>query len=113
MKLSNQQIRALATQLTIEQNKKQLPLIKAAEKKLENAAQKEAMNLLKIINKIPLEIRRILYSDMSPSLKSLTKKLQKNHGIPTYSVSDMEDKIIVASIEANTIEELKRKLKIK
>lgn len=112
MKLSNQQIEAIVNSVKAETNKKIAK--EEADIKSRKDVQQEAKKYYNLLLTIPSEVRRVAYLDKKlnqliegvVSMKKLHPKTER------VSAEALKDKIILASIDSATIEELKNKMGI-
>lgn len=112
MKLSNQQIEAIVNSVKAETNKKIAK--EEADIKARKDVQQEAKKYFNLLQTIPAEVRKVAYIDKNlnyliegvVSMKKLYPKTKK------VSADELKHKIILASIDSETIEELKNKLDI-
>lgn len=112
MKLSNQQIDAL---LAVMQQKHDAKHKEANKKKLAEARKKvepRAAELMKIYEKMPTELKEFYGSYSKPNKEQLIHRLMKSVQYPSFDRSEMRNRILIASIDSATMDELKRKMNI-
>jgi flagellar motor switch protein FliM len=112
MKLSNQQIDALLA--VMEENHKAKNR-KANEKSREDAkkkVQERVRRYMDVYKSVPAELRAVMYSDRNLTSQKLTERLAKHTKSESFDESKMRNKILIASIDSATMDELKKKIKI-
>ena len=114
MKLARYQINAIANRI-IENKKKE---IQAETKKIRSECSAPVKRVVdkyhKILSSIPTNVREALGINV-PGKAEMTKRMMRDIDSveKTPLRSEIESKIILASIDSSTVEELKRKLNIK
>lgn len=111
MKLSNQQIEAIINSIKSKEQK-QID-VERKEHQSNPKFAKEAERIFVIIDKLPTSIKSHMYSDLK-SVSNITKVLAGDFEPKTKlsSSSDLRNKLILTSIDASSLEELKNKLDI-
>jgi hypothetical protein len=103
MKLSKTQLNALAVRIQSDATKKRDQMI--ATKKKDKNLNKNADDIIKIINSIPVNVRKKLYIDKSRD-SIVSALLDVSNIKKVKSVNEIESDLIIASIDAQDIEKL-------
>lgn len=111
MKLSNQQIDALVAMIAKKQNAKHKV---ENDKKIEAARKKnivQAKQLMKFYETIPKELRGAMYRNNPLNERGMVDWLSKDIDTKCASKDEIRNEILIASIDAQTLDQLKLKLK--
>lgn len=115
MRLSNQQIEAL---IAVISEKEEKAHAEATKKKREAEAKRclgKAKEYTKLVNALPAELKNIIrdsYRGATFNEKYFTDNLTESIKEPRHDRDKLRNKILIASIDSDTLSELKVKLKI-
>ena len=116
MKLTNQQLGAIIDTLEKSHELSHKKKLEESDKQNELDAVEKAKKLMKIYQKLPKELIdaiKGLYSGQQLTESKLTEKIKKRSVIPKFERKEILNKVLIASIDCKSIDELQRKLNLK
>lgn len=110
MKLTNQQIDAVVETIYSKEYKAKQILIDKKDTEARKTALPKAKELYKIYEKIPKTVRDCLRYNSTVTIKKIIDALVKESKIKNVSRDEIRNKVLIASIDSSTLDELKTKL---
>lgn len=112
MKLSNQQVNALVEMLFDQEKERLSKLNAAALKKSEMANSARIKELVRFYKTIPKDLLEAIHGYGNTIEKKLTDHFASERKIESPNRNKIRNEILIASIDTNTLDELKSRLKI-